>query len=158
MIAIKITAPKTLNFSKMFIENAVTAINDTVDDTLKDFNATKKDFSDESQFEFVVKKAKAGENPLVGSVETDDENYVQLNNGFSIPGVAGKLMSFQPNYIPKTTPNTIPSRPGGAVGPRIVRMSRRGPTEVQARNFDLTIANKHRQPFIQRVVTGGKNG
>jgi hypothetical protein len=149
--------PKKFNRSRILIEETVRAINDTVDDTLTDFNLTKKDFSAENQFEFEVKKAKIGQNPLFGSVGTNNANYVQLNNGFTIAPVVGKRMKYQPIYYPKTTPGVIPSKSGGPRGNFIVRTSRK-PTVVEARNFDLTIANKHRQRFIQRIVTGGKNG
>jgi hypothetical protein len=153
MIKITVDAPEDILDTKSFIESSIKAVNDTVDDTLRDFNLTKAPF--DHQFEFVVKKASKPVGGIIsGSVGTDDENYVRLNNGFTIKGVSGKLMSFQPTYVPKTFPNTIRSRSGGSVGPRIVRMSRKGPTEVQARNFDLVIAAKQRPVFFKRVLGG----
>lgn len=156
MIKVTITAPDDVLDIKGFIKDSVQAVNDTVDDTLKDFNVSKKDFSDEHQFEFKVQKATGVvSGKIAGWVETDDENYVRLNEGFVIKAVSGKRMAFRTGYVAKTARGVIPSRPGGAFGPKIVRVSRKGPTTVPGRQFDLVIRNANITNFYKRVL-GGK--
>jgi len=155
VIKVTIDAPDDIFDLKGFIANSTKAVNDTVDDTLKDFNASKKDFSSKNQFNFKVVKATGIVNKkIAGWVETDNENYVRLSNGFVIKAVTGKRMSFRPGYVAKTARGTIPSRPGGAFGPKIVRTARKGPTTVEGRQFDLVIRNANITKFYKRVLGG----
>lgn len=159
MIKVTIDAPEDIVDVDAYIAGAIKAVDDTVDDTLKDFNSSKKDFSDEHQFEFEVKKAKLENGVVSGSVGTDDENYCRLSEGFVIPAVTGKLMSFRPGYTAKTARGTIPSRRGGAHGPKIVRTKRKS-TTVEGRQFDTVIHNANVTKFYKRVdeIGGKKNG
>jgi len=153
MITVTIVVPKDFLGLDGFVQTQVKAVNDTVDDTLIDFNKSKATFSSEHQFQFKVVKAsgiKSGR--ISGSVETDDENYNRLNDGFVIPPVTGKLMAFRPGYNAKTAPGVIGAKSGGPFGARIVRMSRRGPTRVPARQFDVAIRNKNITGFYKRSL------
>ena len=153
MITVTIVAPKDILGLDGFIQTQVKAVNDTVDDTLIDFNKSKATFSDKNQFQFEVVKASGVENgKIAGWAGTDDENYNRLNDGFTIPPVSGKLMAFRPGYNAKTAPGVIDARSGGPFGARIVRMSRRGPTRVPARQFDVAIRNKNITGFYKRSL------
>lgn len=160
MIEVSINAPDDILDVDAYIAGSIQAVNDTVDDTLKDFNASKKDFSERSQFEFEVRKATKPENGIIsGSVRTDDENYCRLNDGFIIPEVKGKYMKFKPIYNAKTAKGIITSKGGGPSGNPIRRMSRKK-TVVPGRQFDIAIRNANITKFHKRVneIGGKKNG
>jgi len=153
MIKITVTAPDDLFSLDEFVQTSIQAVNDTVDATLVDFNKSKATFSGKSQFQFeVVKATGVRDKRISGSVGTDNENYVRLNEGFTIPPVKNKLMAFRSGYNAKTAPGVIDSKGGGPHGPRIVRMSRRGPTRVPARQFDIAISDKNTPRFYKRVL------
>ena len=153
MIKVTLEAPDDILNLDQFIQTSIQAVNATVDDTLIDFNKSKATFSDKSQFQFEVVKADGVVNGKIsGWVGTDDENYVRLNDGFDIPPVSNRRMAFRPGYNAKTAPGVIDAKSGGSFGPRIVRMSRRGPTRVPARQFDLAIRNKNIPEFHKRVI------
>jgi len=147
MITIKFDVPKTILDISKLIDGSVKAVEGTVADSLKDFEVSTAPFDDPVSFDTSVKVTPQ---QVVGSVKTDDENYCRLNGGFDVPPVVGKRMFLYPGYVPKTFPNTIRSRRGGNVGTRIVRTKRRG-FSVQGRHFDLTVANKNRLKFFERV-------
>ena len=148
MITIRFDAPKTILDISKLVDGSAKAVEDTVSDSLRDFKTSAASFDDPVSFSASVKVTGHG---ISGLVSTDDENYCRLNEGFDVPPVVGKKMYLYPGYIPKTFPNTIRSRRGGNVGTRIVRTRRRG-FSVQARHFDLAVANRNRAKFFRRVA------
>lgn len=152
MITIKTTVPdKLLNIDKL-ITGCTSAVEETVADSLRDFETISAPFDDPVQYDVSVKTT--GQS-VIGTVSTDDENLSRLNRGFDVPPVVGKVMYLYPGYASKTFPNTIRSRRGGNVGNRIIRTRRRG-FSVQARHFDLAVANNNRLKFFQRVANATK--
>lgn len=147
MITIKFEVPDTILDISKLVDGSVRVVEDTVGDSLKDFETVTAPFDDPVSFTTSVKTTPQG---VVGSVSTDDENLCRLNEGFDVPPVVGKRMYLYPGYVPKTFPGVIRSRRGGNVGTRIVRTRRRGFT-VQGRHFDLAIANRNRPKFFERV-------
>lgn len=148
MITVKFDAPDTILDIDKLIEGSVVAVEETTNDTLRDFETTAAPFDDPVPFTTSVKVTSSS---VTGSTSTDDDNYVRLNRGFDVPPVVNKPMYLYPGYAPKTFPGVIRSRRGGNLGDRIVRTKRRGFT-VQARNFDLAIANKNRPKFFRRIA------
>ena len=105
------------------------------------------------KFNFVVQKAKKRDGVMDGSVSTDNENFVRLNNGTEdhIVGAGGKLMSFQPKYVRKTVPGVIGSRRGGGSGDRQIA---RGPwvvSGIKAGKWDETIRDRVAPKFYENV-------
>jgi hypothetical protein len=155
MITIKFDAPDTVLDINKLIEESVAAVEDTVADSLKDFETTTATFDDPVDPVSFTMSVKATPQGVVGTVSTNDENYARLNKGFTVAPVVGKGMSLYPGYVPKTFPGVIRSRRGGNLGSPIYRTKRRGFT-VQGRRFDLAVANRNRSKFFRRVANATK--
>lgn len=152
-----ITAELTIEGNAINFAQLESAIIQAVDETValahKDFKDTIKTFSSRSQFDFEVQRAVKRGDAIEGSVGTDNENYVRLNEGVPAHqvGVGGKWMSFRPVYTPKTSRGVISSQRGGKSG---VRQRARGPwvnPGFPGRQFDMAIRNKRIKNFYQKV-------
>lgn len=149
MITVKFEAPDTILDINKLIDGSIAAVEDTVADSLRDFKINVAPFDDPPTF---TTSTRATSQSVVGSVSTDDENYVRLNTGFTVPPVINKGMSLYPGYARKTFPGVIRSRRGGNLGSPVYRTKRRGFT-VQGLHVDLTIANNNRPKFFQRIAS-----
>lgn len=151
MIEITMTAPEDAIFNiPLLIQGCEAAVRETNRETKKILDDTKKDFSSDSQFEFkqeqqtTLKETRA-------STWTDNENWIRLNDGFTIRPVAGKFMAFRADYRPKTRPASLKSRPGGQTGPWVYTYKRKGPTEVQGRHFISSAVFVEEIKFRKRI-------
>ena len=152
MLEIKFTVdPKDAVPLNVFtlINGCIDAVNETNQDAHKMLDDTKKDFSEDSDFEFKESR-RLTPKEASASTFTTNENWVRLNNGFYIPPVTGKFMAFQADYRPKTRPFTPRSRPGGPTGPWVYTHKRKG-TEVQGRGWIITIYSLLRGKFYKRI-------
>jgi len=156
MATVTFTVPDNLYALSSQIEKAaIQAVNTTVDAVAVDFQSSVTHFVHKPTFN--KERATIQGNAVVGSVWTNDENYIRLNNGTTAHqvGGAGQLMRFHGVrrrnyhkgimvYQPKSIAGSLPSRPGGdltnytaaARGPWMVR-------GIDARNYDLLIKQKN---------------
>ena len=150
MITIAMTPPEKAIFNvPLLINECQSAVEETNADAHKMLDDTKKDFSEDSDFEFKEKHTLSTKE-VSASTFTDNENWVRLNNGFYIPPVTGKFMAFQADYRPKTRPGGSMSRPGGPTGPWVYTHERKG-TEVEPRDFIGPIALTLVKKFYKRI-------
>ena len=152
MLEIKFTVdPKDAVPLNVFalINGCIDAVNETNQDAHKMLDDTKKDFSEDSDFEFKESR-RLTPKEASASTSTTNENWVRLNNGFYIPPVTGKFMAFQADYRPKTRPGGSMSRPGGPTGPWVYTHERKG-TEVEPRDFIGPIALTLVKKFYKRI-------
>lgn len=138
---------------KKLESDLIVLVDDVNDETLKDFDATKATFSDHSQFDFDVQNAKRQGNSIVAGTETDNENYVRLDEGTNnhVVGRNRQLMSFRPNYRAKTSPRRLGSTSGGASGDRVVA---RGPwtvSGIEPREFAITISKNREKDLFKGI-------
>lgn len=153
MITVTESIPDKLFDFAALEKGLLAAINTAVEESHVQFKVIISGFSSENKFDFVVQKAKKQDNVIEGSVFTNNENFVRLNNGTEdhVVGTGGKLMSFQPKYVRKTVPGVVGSRRGGGSGNRVVA---RGPwivSGIKAGNWDEVIRNRVAPKFHDNV-------
>jgi hypothetical protein len=106
----------------------------------KDFEKTTKTWDKKPKFEVVV--SLTGPGPVV-LVDTDDQVYLWVSKGtkgpYPIPKAGPGLLAFRPGYHPKTVPNVLGSRAGGAYGDKIIRNMQVMHPGIKPRNFDKMV-------------------
>ena len=105
-----------------------------------DFAKTTDTWSKKPKFEVVV--SLTGPGPVV-LVDTDDKIYGYVSKGtkgpYPIPKAGPGLLAFRPGYFPKTQPNVLGSRAGGAYGEKIIRNMQVMHPGIKPRNFDKMV-------------------
>lgn len=130
------------------------AMNTTIAETLKDFNATKATFSGRSQFDFDVQKATKKGNTIEGSVGTDNPNYCRINFGTGQrPRTArsAKGMSFRTGYRAKTRRGHVGSGSSARTGKWVSGAQHVVSGAIRARNFDETILKSREPDFVKNI-------
>lgn len=117
----------------------------------KDFEKTVKSWNTKPKFEIIIA---VGPNSIDVLVGTDDEvyNYVDLGTKEHIiqPKKPGGTLAFKSQYKPKTIPNVIGSRSGGASGDTVFAKWVIHPG-TKARNFSKTITKNWERKFKRRI-------
>jgi hypothetical protein len=159
MIEVEMTPPEDAIFNfPLLVQGCERAVREANRRTKKILDDTKKDFSARSQFEFEQEQETTLRHTRA-STWTDDENYIRLNQGTDdhIVGKRGQLMSFLPDYKPKTRPFTPRSRSGGGSGPR---QAAHGPWRVRGiepRGFIITAYSLVRGRFHKDIDQAYRN-
>jgi len=139
-IIIKTVKPKKRN-QKFFRWEFSKSMTQTGKDMLKDFKKTTKTWNTKPEFEVLKDLNPPDYSVLVG---TDDKIYGYVDEGTK---VRRAIMS--KDFIAKTTPNVIDSRPGrGGVVFISKKVARPG---IKARNFAKLIGKKWKKPFKTRM-------
>jgi len=155
MITAEVTISGELFNLPAMEKRIIAAVDEVIDEALKDFNATKATFkSPNTTFDFEVQRAKRQGDTISGFIRTDNYIYYILNNGTGArPRTAktAKGMSFRSKYRAKTRPGHISSGSSSRSGRWVsgIRQVTSGP--IQAREWDKTIA-KSRQPDLVKKV------
>jgi len=135
--------------SEVFRQRMVQAVQRTVDAAEKDFAETYKTFKRAPKF---VKEIKISANYISGSVTTDDENYVRLNNGtkgpYLIPKAGKGLLVFKAGYNAKTVPKTLIGRGGGAFGDTVFMFGQVTHPGIEPRHWDIVVKDKETPWFL----------
>jgi hypothetical protein len=146
-IVTKAIKPTKLNIAA-FREEIVSALNETSEAMLKEFEKTTDTWKDKPTFETI--KDTTGGN-LAVLVATDDEIYGYVNDGtrpHDIVPIRAKVLAFPGGFSAKTSPNVIGSKPGGSFGSTVFARGVHHPG-TEPRNFD-SIIQKIFQPRFQR--------
>lgn len=123
---------------RLFIEDV---LDSTVAEVRQDFLKTTQTWTNHKP-DFIIEKR-----PYFRRVYTVDEIYAYLNFGTR---VRHALMS--PDFLPKTEPGVIGSKPGAG---GVVRVSRLLELPgIKARKFDMAIQKRAQQKLIQRTARG----
>lgn len=123
----------------------------TARDIKKDFEKTTRTWKTKVKFELIVA---VGPKSIDILVATDDEIYGYVDRGTKEhliqPKKAGGVLAFKSQYKPKTIPNMIGSKSGGASGETVFAAWVIHPG-TKARNFDKVIAKKWTPIYKRRI-------
>jgi hypothetical protein len=139
-----------------FLDKAVYAellkgMKEFTDRSEAEFKSTVKDWNHQPDFEKIVK---ATTGAISGKVETDDQVYNWVSEGTKdhrVPKEGTATMAFPSAYSPKTSSGRIPSTPGGASGPIIIRTGAWMVKGIKARKYDVQIGKKL-SPVLTRIM------
>src|SRR3989304_5631888 len=91
------------------------ALYDVAVDMRYDFEKTVATWKDKPSFE-IIQMGRGY------TVQTDDEKYLWVDQGTRAHAIEAAPLVFQANYVAKTQPRVIGSRPGGKSGPTVFVM------------------------------------
>ena len=124
----------------------VKAVEKTIDEADKEFAKTYKTFDHKPDF---IKALEEGKAKIVSSTTTSGEGSKQHPYPFVVKGTSVRYATMTPDFIAKTKPRIIGSGSGaGGVAYIDTRRPRKG---IEAREFDLEIAEQTKPKFVKNV-------
>ena len=117
-VRLRSTTAELLN-EDIFRLELLNALRKTARAIRKDFDKTIKTWDEKPVFGQKI-ELKRRYDFMAVTVETASNQYKWVDEGTKphiIKPVRAKVLAFPANYTPKTTPNVIGSKPGGASGP-----------------------------------------
>lgn len=122
------------------------AVEKTIDKADKEFTKTYKTFSHKPTF---VKELEEGTAKIVARTTTSGEGSRQHPYPFIVKGTSVRYATMTPDFKAKTKPRVIGSGSGaGGVAYIDTRKPREG---IEAREFDLEIAEQTKPKFVRNV-------